>query len=405
LKQAISYIRISDKDQSNFSITGQQEFIKEYCARKGITLINSFLDNGQSAKNFDRADWKKLEDFVKKNYKIIDHLVVVKYDRFSRNVSEGLAMMDKLEKKYSITILSVFEEIAINPESPFFFKMRTDMLVQAEFELRVIRDRTNFGIRQARKEGRWINRAPFGYVNARDEKDKPILLLDQDRAIIVKKIFDLFSKGTPMSQTMLAAKKMGFNHNSRSALSRILKNPAYVGMIKFDDHLVRGAHEAIIDMATFNRAQSFFKKETQIKVLINDDVPLRGVLRCECGRLLTAGRSRGKTKHYWYYKCSAHLEVNLNASRVHDRFRSLLFDLSLSEQMIDKIRIRSEAMIRERIATGEKHLPSIKRDISAMEKKIAMLEEKFILGQIEFKVYASWISGRDWKANGSGWAI
>lgn len=388
--KAISYIRISNRDQSNFSISGQQEYIRLYCERKGITLINSFLDNGQSAKNFDRADWKKLEQFVKENHSQIDHLIVVKYDRFSRNVSEGLAMIDKLEKKYSITILSVFEEIAISPDSPFFFKMRTDMLVQAEFELRVIRDRTQFGIRQAKREGRYVNRAPYGYLNARDDKNKPILKIDPDRAAIVRRVFDLFLETNSIQKTHKEVRKLGYKQGSNSAITRILKNPAYVGLLKLDGQLVKGAHDPIIPMPVFNHVQQYFRRSTSVRVLINDEVPLRGVLRCECGRLLTAGKSKGKTKHYWYYKCKAHLEINFSASQVHEKFRELLFDISLTEQAIEKIRLRSEQIIKERLSNQQKSVPGIRRQIAETEKKVLMLEEKFILGQIEFSVYSSW---------------
>jgi site-specific DNA recombinase len=321
LKNAIAYIRISTKDQSNFSISGQAQFIQDFTQRKSINLIGEFIDNGQSAKNFDRADWKKLESFVKKNYKNIDHLIVVKYDRFSRNVAEGLNMIEKLEKSYGISVLSVFEEIAISPESPFFFKMRADMLVQAEFELRVIRDRTKFGVKQAKKEGRWITLAPYGYINKRDSSNKPIIEIDPEKETIVKEIFNLWIEGTPLKRIDSHVVDMGYKQKSKSALTRILKNPVYAGFVTHEDKMYKGLHSPIISLDTFNEAQRLFSKETKIKVLLNEEVPLRGVLKCSCGKYLTAGKSKGKTNYYWYYKCLAHLEVNYSANIMHSKMR------------------------------------------------------------------------------------
>ena len=96
MKKAIGYIRISTKDQSNFSLEGQEQLIRDYCEKQSIDLVAFFRDEGQSAKTFDRVNWKLLAEFVAKNHTQVDYLVVSKYDRFSRNVSEALQMMEKL---------------------------------------------------------------------------------------------------------------------------------------------------------------------------------------------------------------------------------------------------------------------------------------------------------------------
>lgn len=347
------------------------------------------MDNGQSAKNFDRADWRKLEEFVKANHKKIDYLVVVKYDRFSRNVSEGLEMMDRLEKKYNIAILSVFEEMYIDPKSPFFFKMRADMLVQAEFELRVIKDRTNFGIRQAKREGRWVSGAPYGYVNKR-EGTKPVIVPDPEKSIIVKRIFKLFNEGMSMGEVRKEVAEIGYNQKSNSALTRILKNPAYCGLLTLDGEYVKGKHDPIIDMATFNRAQSYFTKESTVKMILNDEVPLRGVLKCTCGRVMTAGKSKGKTAYYWYYKCKSHLEVNLNSKIIHSKMQDVMHELSLSEETIKMTRDKTEKIIKSQLAHRSEKVPDLKRKIQEFENKLASVEEKFIANQITYQVYTSW---------------
>ena len=88
--KAIGYIRISTKDQSNFSLSGQEKYIRDFCEKHNYELATVFKDDGQSAKNFDRPDWKALEQFIKENNSVTT-LVVAKYDRFSRNVSVGHA--------------------------------------------------------------------------------------------------------------------------------------------------------------------------------------------------------------------------------------------------------------------------------------------------------------------------
>jgi len=50
------------------------------------------------------------------------------------------------------------------------------------------------GVRAAKKQGRWLGKAPFGYKIERDEKNKP-LLIPGDKAPIVKRIFTDIAKG------------------------------------------------------------------------------------------------------------------------------------------------------------------------------------------------------------------
>lgn len=391
MKRAIAYIRISDKDQSNFSTPGQDRTIREFCERENIRITcDPFIDDGKSAKNFDRPDWKKLEDYVRKHHKDIDYLIVMKYDRFSRNVAEALNMIDKLEKKYKIFILSVMEKMFVEPSNPFYFKMRADMLVQAEFELRVIRDRTNFGINQAKKEGRWINRAPFGYINERDEEDKPVLKIHPENAELVKKAFQLHNEGVKPFDILRQIKQFGKVPGGRSFISRLLQNPAYAGMIKHGDQILPGKHEPIVDLLTYQISNNKFKKEADIRYIINDDVPLRGVLHCECGKLLTAGKSKGKTKYYWYYKCLSHLDINLSAVKIHNQLGELLMELSLTSEQIDKIKKDVETRIKESVKALVVSQSGVKTKIETLLRKLESVEEKFILNQISFDSYSRW---------------
>lgn len=73
-KKVIAYARISNEDQSHFSIEGQQEEFEEDCFRLDYELKHIFTDEGQSAKDFERKEWKQFEKYLKLNYKEIDYL-------------------------------------------------------------------------------------------------------------------------------------------------------------------------------------------------------------------------------------------------------------------------------------------------------------------------------------------
>jgi len=398
MQKAIGYARISTEDQSNFSIDGQQKLIAEYCTKKGIELLNMFTDEGQSAKNFDRLDWKKLEVFIKQNYKNVDTLIVAKYDRFSRNLREALNTIETLEKKYNIVILSVNENIGLHPQSPYFFQMRTQILLGAEVEWRMIRDRTKFGVYSANKAGRWVNAAPYGYTNARDEKNKPIILINQFKAAHVKEIFSLYNNGIAAEAIRKQMLQKGFAKKGSSAIQEIIKNPVYCGLIKvgayYDEpeHLVKGIHEPIISEIDWWKSQSIInQKKGMLHTFNNDAVPLRGVVKCHCKKLLTAGNSKSRNgNYYWYYKCNTHTTPNFRADVMHEKFDGILNELNFTEKEIEIITKKAELKIKDALKNQQQQLQTAKSKLKEVENNIYNLEEKYITGNIERDVYFNW---------------
>jgi len=104
MKTAFQYIRKSNEDQSNFSISGQQLINEEWARKNNIQIIGTYIDDGYSAKDFNRPDWKRLEIELPKSK--VDYLIIMKYDRLIRNVIEGLTFVEKLEQKWKINLLN-----------------------------------------------------------------------------------------------------------------------------------------------------------------------------------------------------------------------------------------------------------------------------------------------------------
>ena len=98
-KNAILYRRVSTTDQKVFgnSLNAQQSSLKDFCNKNSINIIKEFQED-YSAKNFNRPEWKKLNLFAKKNKNNIDYMLVVDWDRFSRNTYEALGVINDFKK-------------------------------------------------------------------------------------------------------------------------------------------------------------------------------------------------------------------------------------------------------------------------------------------------------------------
>lgn len=229
---AIGYVRISTKDQSNYSLDFQESSIKDYCLRNNVKIMALFKDDGESSYTFDRPDWIALEEFIKTHKGKVQYLVVMDHDRFSRNLPEALLKITHLEKKFGITVLATNEPIDLDTSDPSIFLQRAFKYLMANDELFRIRKRTTQGIRQALEGGRFINRAPFGFKNQKDIGGKGIIVIDEERSYIIKKIFSDFLAGGQMMPIYKEAKRLGLTYKGNSAIQRVLKNCVYAGLIK-----------------------------------------------------------------------------------------------------------------------------------------------------------------------------
>ena len=94
MKNVIIYNRVCTNEQASFKLRHQEETLRRYCELKGYNVISHFQDCF-SAITFDRPEWKKLESFVKNNKKV-DLILFTKWDRFSRNTEQALAVILEL---------------------------------------------------------------------------------------------------------------------------------------------------------------------------------------------------------------------------------------------------------------------------------------------------------------------
>lgn len=400
MKVAWDYIRISDDDQSHFSIDGQKKMNLDFAFRHNIRIERTFVDEGYSAKDFNRPDWKKLEKELSKNRTKVDYLIVWKYDRLIRNAAEGLNFIEKLEKKWNIILLSVMENFGIDPNSPYFFKHRADLLVSAEFERRLISDRTKMGNWSAKDSGRFIGRASIGYSNARDEEDKPILVIDQEKKPIVESIFTDFL--ADLSYPLIKQRVFdtwGVKLKGHDAIKDIIRNHTYAGLVKVPEYhgkksyLRKGIHEPIIPEDIFWKA--YYRLQDKIKPqgpkIVDDNVPLRGWILCNgCGGLHTGGKSTGRSNSYYYYRCKKCKKENYSAPLVHKEITEMLQHLSLSEKYIKEVKEKSEIMLSKEIDEKSLKLRKTRSEYDQIKEKLDSLEEKYIANKIKEESYDKW---------------
>lgn len=125
--------------------------------------------------------------------------------------------------------------------------------------------------------------------------------------------------------------------------------------------------------------------------MINDEMPLRSVLLCHCGKPLTGAPSKGKLGGiYYYYKCQTSAHNNISVKKAHSQLLDVLSYMSLTERLIFALRDKSEELLEQRIKDNRELLKQKQNELKEIEAKLVSIEEKWINNQMPFEAYQRW---------------
>ena len=97
--RVVGYTRISDADQSTYSLDSQREIIERYCERMGAELVRVFVDDGVSAKTINRPALQELMKWATLKKNRVDLVVVWKWDRLARETGGSAHVRNFLRRK------------------------------------------------------------------------------------------------------------------------------------------------------------------------------------------------------------------------------------------------------------------------------------------------------------------
>lgn len=397
-KKAIKYTRFSSDGQSSFSIERQDHLIDHWAQYNKVLVIDQFTDEGYTARTFDRPDIKQLFAFIQKYHQQIDYLLVAELTRFSRETGDAINMVKKIQSEYSIKIASCSRGVIYDCTDPnSFFMMGLEFLLGHSENIKRQND-INGGIYAAKTEGKWIQGgpAPFGY-RKEGAGDQRKLIIDESQATVIRFIYDAFLRNTPDYVIRLDVKEMGFSLRGNNAIKSILKNPIYNAQQYVKPYkdlpggMYPGKWSPIVDGITWQRVQDKLNYKPRTRISVAEELPLRGVLYCHCGKLLTGAPSRSATgKYFFYYKCQGKGHNNISAVKAHGQLQDILSLMSLPQRLIVAIRDKSEVILEDREKENRKLLMHKKNEFETVKRQVKSVEEKWINEQISFETYNRW---------------
>lgn len=399
----VAYVRVSTEEQVHgTSLDMQQKACQDFAKAKGWKLEkeNIFRDEGESAKATNRPELLRMLEYCRKNKGSINHCIVWKLDRFSRNAEDHM-MLRAILRKNGVYLISVTEPI---DDSPTGNLMETVLSGFAQFDNDIRTLRTTEGMKKRLEQGGWPHDAPLGYKKARTRDGITTIEPDPKFALIMKKFLETFSTG---QYTVKQAAELSFEIGltSRSGKRRTwqttentLKNPIYAGYIESkytNGNRYVGLHEPLISEAIFIKNQRIMAGKQKLNTKSDESAyPLRrDFLRCGfCGKFVTASAPRGASGiKYPRYSCTScktsviGKKVSKASDEVHKEFGEILSQVRYKEKRLKLFKLIVLQRWCDEYDEALKTAYQVNKELDALRTERAKVNRKFARDELSYQ--------------------
>lgn len=331
----------SDSIQNQHSINQKHlDYLREQGEQ--IESVTVYSDDGYAGGNFKRPRYQALIRDIESGK--INCIIFKDNSRLGRNYPELGRLMEDYFPQKGVRVISVLNNLdsVKDPRGYCSAIVSFSNIVNDDY-IRQLSIKIKCTLTMKRERGEFIgNYAPFGYQ--KDPADRHRLVVDEEQAEIVRKIFDWYEDG--MSASSIAKRlnamqimtpgdfkirdgcKSFITHDQNSSklhawttttIATILKNEVYIGNMVQGKHksvsyrskkmmltdesewtVVEGTHAPIISDEQFAIIHERFARRTRISPGKTHVYPLSGLVSCgACGHRMNRVVSQG----YARYRC------------------------------------------------------------------------------------------------------
>ena len=344
------YIRVSTEQQvvRGESIETQKSRLLQYAKDKDLNP-KIYEDPGYSACDTNRPAFRRLIADIKAGK--VASVTITKLDRMSRNLQDAIDLIYNIFEEQNVSLHALDQQL--DTASPTGRLMINLLATVAQWEREMTSERVSIDMRHRAQKGKWCGGpVPYGYAsysslvrqfqeNGLSKEDafkkasaicqeEGMLYPHPENAVTVKKMFDRYLETKSQRAVTHWLNNEGYKTPrgttwASSSVSRILRNPVYVGKMIWGKRVssktkkklkkrpeeewlkVDGIHASIIDEGTFKRTQAILKSQAREPIRHASESFLSGLLRCgKCGGKMH-NYEYVRDDHSWaYYRCTNH---------------------------------------------------------------------------------------------------
>lgn len=288
-----------------------------------IVEIKEELVSGESIKY--RPKMLELLDEVRSE--LYDAVLVMDIDRLGRGNMQDQGLILETFKKSKTKIITPRKTYDLNNEWDEEYSEFEAFM--ARKELKLITRRMQRGRIKSVEEGKFIaSKPPYGYKFIFDENGKKSMVIDEEKANVVKLIFKLYTNGNGASKVTNHLNSLGLKTTTgrswyEKGVRDIIKNKTYAGYVVWNkvertktsskprsqDEIIesKGLHDPIISESLWNKAQRVLKGNAILPTPVFKEItnPLAGLVICRyCGHKMLARSATAKNGYEKFIRCT-----------------------------------------------------------------------------------------------------
>jgi len=344
------YARKSTESEERqvLSIDSQIKEMLELAEREGLEIVAMKRESHSAKETGQRPVFNEIVDEIKaKKYNAI---LTWAPDRISRNAGDLGKIVDLMDAGLLHEIRTYGQKFSNNPNEKFLL-----MILGSQAKLENDNRGVNVkrGLRTRAEMGLWAGTAPLGYLNQRHMDKKCQVVVDADRAPIVKKMFEKVAYEKWSGRKVYNWLRFEANFYTRgnkpltlSGVYRVLTHSFYYGVFerpKNSGNWYQGKHEPIVTKELFDQVQAQLKRDNIQRE--NKEFSFTKLFTCGyCGSGISAEEKWKDLKDsthakYIYYSCSRARDRNCKNKYI--REEELITELL---KILDKVDINELGM-------------------------------------------------------------
>lgn len=404
------YARKSTESEERqvLSIDSQIKEMLELAEREGLEIVAMKRESHSAKEQGQRPVFNEIVDEIKsKKYNAI---LTWAPDRISRNAGDLGKIVDLMDAGLLHEIRTYGQKFSNNPNEKFLL-----MILGSQAKLENDNRGVNVkrGLRTRAEMGLWAGTAPLGYLNQRHMDRKCQVIIDPDRAPVVKKMFEKVAYEKWSGRKVYNWLRFEANFYTRgnkpltlSGVYRVLTHSFYYGVFerpKNSGNWYQGKHEPIITKELFDQVQAQLKRDNIQRE--NKEFAFTKLFTCGyCGSGISAEEKwkdlkDGTHAKYVYYSCSRARDRNCKNKYIREEeligeLLKMLDKVDINElgmrqkleEEIARFNIFQRSVLQTTVKSDKDHVTDIRNYAKYILKEGTVMEKRELLANLRSRI-------------------
>lgn len=381
MKASIIYARVSSKEQeeSGYSLDAQEKFLLDYGEKREFNIVKIFRIAESASKWQVRKTLNEMLEYADANG--VNIILCEKIDRLTRSLKDAAIVDDWVHGDREREVHFAKENFVLNINTRAHENLVWDMKVAiARFYTNNLSEEVKKGQKEKLAQGWLPTKPPLGYRTI-GEKGRKVHVIDDEKAAHIRRAFELYASGNfslnALRDELFSSglRTRAGSKLSKGRLAEILRDPFYVGSMRWKDVLYEKAlHEPLVSRELFDKVQYLLTHKGAPHYKRHAFTFTRMMVCGECGGTISGEIQKGRV----YYSCKHSKLCSQRGTNREDAIEKKLLSVfqlfeSITTQEAEGLYAKIRADHQVEIDYKENALKSMQQRYNALQRQLDIL--------------------------------